>query len=109
MLQWYYQPQEGLSKGETIMIYQRKTIVDNFYNYGNEIAEVVTRLPQENETIQIDVFNPQVEIKIVGVDKIECVCNKENSKDYDFYRVYYEKDNKQHACILAVAKAVENE
>ena len=48
MLQWYYQPQEGLSKGETIMIYQRKTIVDNFYNYGNEIGEVVTRLPQEN-------------------------------------------------------------
>lgn len=91
------------------MIYQRKTIVDNFYNYGNEIAEVVTRLPQENETIQIDVFNPQVEIKIVGVDKIECVCNNENSKYYDFYCVYYYLENKYKSCILAVKKAVGNE
>lgn len=98
-----------VGKGEMIMIYQRKTIVDNFYNFGNEIAEVVTRLPQENETIQIDALNPQVKIKIVSVDKIECACNKENSKDYDFYRVCYEKGNNQHACILAVAKAVENE
>lgn len=91
------------------MIYQRKTIVDNFYNLGNEVAEVVTRLPQANETIQIDALNPQVEIKIDSVDKIECAYNKENSKDYDFYRVCYTKDNKQHACILAVAKVVENE
>lgn len=98
-----------VDKGEMIMIYQRKLIFDNFYGYGNEVAEVVTRLPQENETIQIDALNPQVKIKINGVEKIECACNKENSKDYDFYRVYYEKDNNQHACILAVAKAVENE
>lgn len=91
------------------MIYQRETIADNFYNLGNEVAEVVTRLPQANETIKIDVFNPQVEIKIEFVDKINCAYNYEKSKYYDFYCVYYYLENKYKSCILAVKKVVENE
>lgn len=107
MLKWYYQPQEWLSKGETIMIYQRETIKDKFDYVGYDIAEVVTRLPQENETIKIDPLNPQLEIKVDYIEKIKCECIFEKSRGYDYYYVEYFLGDKLLCCVLA--KAVENE